>query len=214
VWVATGSSGTIVRVDPEVGAVVDRIELASPSDVVVPDAAGLAVADDGRLWVASAEGVLRVEPGSKHVRRVDIGATRAEALDVADGAVWASVLDGRTVRIEEGPAAATADFPGPRSGPVVAGEGGVWVGSNESIYSLEPGTATLRGALEAGGFVVDLALDGKTMWAVVYDQQALLRIDTDSLEIEQAIPLGAYPLAVAADGGRVWVCVVKKDPFA
>jgi DNA-binding SARP family transcriptional activator/outer membrane protein assembly factor BamB len=214
VWVATGSSGTIVRVDPEVGAAVDRIELAAPDDVVVPDAASVAVADDGRLWVASAEGVLRVEPRSERVERVDLGATRAEALDVADGAVWATVLDGRTVRIEAGPAALTADFPGPRSGPVVAGEGGVWVGSGRSIYSLEPATATLRGAVEAGGFVADLALDGKTIWAVVYDQQALLRIDTDSLEVEQAIPLGAYPLAVAADGGRVWVCVVTKDPFA
>ena len=214
VWVATGSSGTIVRVDPQVGAVVDRIELAAPGAVVVPDAAALAAADDGNLWVASAEGVLRVEPRSERIKRVDVGATRAEAIDVANGAVWATVLDGRTVRIEASAAAPTADFPGPRSGPVVAGDGGVWVGSNASIYSLEPGTATLRGALEAGGFVVDLALDGKTMWAIVYDQQALLRIDPRSLEVEQAIPLGAYPLAVAADGGRVWVCVVKKDPLA
>ena len=62
VWVATGSSGSIVRVDPEIGAVVDRIDLAGPDDIVVPDAAGVTVGDDGMLWVASAEGVLRVDP--------------------------------------------------------------------------------------------------------------------------------------------------------
>jgi hypothetical protein len=214
VWVATGSSGTIVRVDPEIGAVVDRIDLAGGDDVVVPDAAGVTVGDDGMLWVASAEGVLRVDPETKRIRRIDVGPTRVSAVAPVGSAVWANVLDGRTLRLEAGPGTPTAEFSGPGAGPLAADAEGVWISSVGSLVSLDPQDASLRGAVPAGGFVIGIAPDGDTVWAAVFEKQALLRVNAHSLEIEKAIPLGAYPLAIAVDGGRVWVCVVKENPFA
>jgi streptogramin lyase len=212
VWVATGSSGTIVRVDPEIGAVVDRINLAAPDAVVVPDAAGVAVGQDGMLWVASAEGVLRVNPETKRIRRIDVGATRVVAVAPVGRAVWANVVDGRTLRLETGPGTPTAEFSGPEAGPLAADADGVWISSVDSLVSLDPEDASLMGAVPAGGFVIGIAPDGDTVWAAVLQKQALLRVDARSLEVEQAIPLGGYPLAVAVDAARVWVCVVKEDP--
>jgi DNA-binding SARP family transcriptional activator len=212
VWVATGSTGTIVRVDPEVGAVVDRIDLAAPDGVVVPDAAGVAVGGDGALWVASAEGVLRVDPDSKRIRRIDVGPTRVIAVAPVGRGVWANVFDGRTLHLEAAAWTPTAEFAGPGAGPLAADADGVWISSVGSLVSLDPESASLRGAVPAGGFVVGIAPDGDTVWAAVFEKQALLRIDARSLEVEQAIPLGAYPLAIAVDDGRVWVCVVKDPP--
>jgi hypothetical protein len=164
------------------------------------------------LWVASAEGVLRVNPETKRIRRIDVGATRVVAVAPVGRAVWANVVDGRTLRLETGPGTPKAEFSGPEAGPLAADADGVWISSVDSLVSLDPEDASLMGAVPAGGFVIGIAPDGDTVWAAVLQKQALLRVDARSLEVEQAIPLGGYPLAVAVDAARVWVCVVKEDP--
>jgi hypothetical protein len=78
----------------------------------------------------------------------------------------------------------------------------VWISSVGSLVSAWiRKTPRSRAQCRRGGFVIGIAPDGGTVWAAVLEKQALLRVNARSLEVEQAIPLGAYPpWTVAASG--------------
>ena len=72
-WAATGGSGDVVQIDPELGAVARRIPLGDPDDPFVPSVSAIGVGD-GRVWAGTVEGLAQIDPATGAIiRTVDLG---------------------------------------------------------------------------------------------------------------------------------------------
>jgi NHL repeat len=83
VWVAR--AGGVVQIASD-----DSIASVTPANVGVPS--GVAIDDDGIVWVADSSGgrVLRVDPKSKDVKAIRLG-QRPDGIAAAEGKIWVTV---------------------------------------------------------------------------------------------------------------------------
>lgn len=121
VWVAAWSSGccgTVVRLDPQTGAVKQTIKTAAPGPLLV---------DGGRVWLALGN-LVEIDARDNLVAgSIDLGAAPV-GLAKDRGSLWVAVDDGRVVRIEpeSGRVVQTIRVGGKPSGIAVGGDT-VWV---------------------------------------------------------------------------------------
>lgn len=74
-------------------------------------------------------------------------------------------------------------------------------------------TSNLVGARLFKSGPIQVTGDGKTVWAVLEDHNAVSRMDTETFQVKQDIPVGEKPrgLAVLADGSEIWVACHDSD---
>ncbi len=143
VWAISGSSATVLRIDPRSGRVTARIVIVanrgaeSPYPIAI--AAGL-----GSVWVlnATAASVTRIDPVQALVTdTVQVGIERVPLrLAVGAGAAWVADGDGTLARIDVTTNALSTTAIAPSLYDVGVGAGGVWVTS---------GTTSAGGSLAA-----------------------------------------------------------------
>jgi YVTN family beta-propeller protein len=204
VWVADASNGTVSRIDPHSGVVVDRIAVGG-------DPASIA-SGDGAIWVANTVGatVLRINPATETVTQtIALGGSNSDALAFGGGRLW--VADSstralyevdpssgdrlRTIPLEVSPAA------------IVFGAGALWVldYTGATVLKVSPGSERVIASVHVGTGPGSLAFGAGDLWVANSLDSTVSRIDPATLTVRATIPVGSGPSAVIAAGGSVWV---------
>jgi hypothetical protein len=89
---------------------------------------------------------------------------------------------------------------------IAAGGGSVWVSANDArgrpaLVRIDGRSDRVTGTVP--GVTGPIAVDAAGVWAV--KGTSVVRITSDSLEVDARIPLGAVPLDISVGGGSVWV---------
>jgi YVTN family beta-propeller protein len=208
VWVVNQKDRTVSRVrDGE----VDTIGGAPYLDHVVVDG------ED--VWVSSFDraSIVRIDARSAEIAEtVGIPSRHAEGLAVGGGYLW--ITNPSTVRAQGTETVSRYDL---RSREVVStiavgktpifttfGLGSVWVSNydGDTVSVIGPGSSSAETVdLEGCDGPLGIATGHGSVWVVCYWTQELLRIDPDSRQVTDRIPVGQGPLEVAVGEGSVWV---------
>jgi YVTN family beta-propeller protein len=204
VWVADAGNGTVSRIDPHSGDVVDRIPVGG-------DPASIA-SGDGAIWVANAVGatILRINPTAETVAQtIALGGSNPDALALGGGRLW--VADSstrvlyeidpstgallRTIPLEVSPAA------------IVFGAGALWVAdySSATVLKVSPSSERVIATVHVGTGPGTLAFADGDLWVANSLDSTVSRIEPATLAVRATIPVGSGPSALSAAGGSVWV---------
>jgi hypothetical protein len=211
VWAATGAFGEVVRVDPGLGEIAERIPLGDPDDAVVPTAASIGVGD-GRVWVGALDGLARVSPSAgRVVETVDLGSSYALQVAVGGGAVWATTIASRAKRIEASSGRETTEFyAGSPVYAVALGGGALWVGGvTGQVWKVDPVTGVPVLGSRVIGDVAAVAFGLDAVWVTSSSEPQLERLDPATGDVEARIPIGGPAMDVVVAGGLVWVPVLS-----
>jgi DNA-binding beta-propeller fold protein YncE len=189
--------------------------------IPVPGAGGLAVAD-GVLWVLDGS---RMVVGIDPVTNAAVGKplrvpADAEAIAVADGALWAASVapgdlaapgDDAVTRIDLATRRRVATIKVRRAPlDVAAAPGAVWVtnsgGGGDSVARIDPKTNRLAGRpVRTGASPQSLAVGGGSLWVANHDARTVTRVDQASGKVVADIPVPSEPHRVAYGAGAAWV---------
>ena len=226
-WVTTVGSGdlgapndtdAVSRVDPETGEALATIKVSrGPMSVAfTPEA----------VWVVnfgmSGDTVIRIDPRTNQIVGDPIQTGRAPlSLAVGEGSVWVANHDAHTItRIDLATNQVVADITVP-SEPhrVTYGEGAVWVANLHvnSVTRIDPQTNQVVGEpIPIGFHAGNMAAGLGSVW-VTSDYRGpmdgapqdvvLVRIDPQTNQAVETIPLGGHPIDVEIAGDAVWVSV-------
>jgi streptogramin lyase len=99
---------------------------------------------------------------------------------------------------------------------IAAGDGAVWVVTQQSLWRLDPATNRFLGSIRPGPRAQGpVAAGAGAVWIMSFTDRALLRLDPESGTVAKTIPLGPliYPLnawhGIAVGEGAVWVAVTS-----
>ena len=134
---------------------------------------------------------------------------RPSAVAVADDVVWVAD-DGRGVveRLDANDGHALGDAVEVSSSPVAlaVAEGVVWVADSQgTVAPIDATTGTVGAPIGVGGTLVDIVVDGPTVWVADIERSIVIPIDRESrLPGEPiSVPFGVVRLATSAT--RLWV---------
>jgi YVTN family beta-propeller protein len=196
------------RIDPKRVEVVQRYRVRSR-------AVGLVVGG-GSLWVVDrlVNSVTRIDlargtvEGSVRVGRDPLVAT------FGFGALWVANADDATVSVIR-PGVDEVDTVHVRERPfgIAAGEGGVWVGSNQwaTITRIDPDTRRVVEHIDVGAIprgLYGVSVGAGYVWAADWYQGSVIRLDPRTNKAS-TIQLPVSPREVAIADGKVWVSVVR-----
>lgn len=220
VWVALPDEGEIVEVDPQDGAIRNRVPVADgPVDDI-----DLTVGA-GALWaVVHGEYVARVDPDSLEVERftaasspTDVG-VRGDVVRVLDSAGVIYQLD-----------AASGEEVAPRievdaheSGDLTYAAGSLWffADGGDSVTRLDPDTGDVVGAVDPEGSVIDFVIDPDVTWILTRSDQSasteptflLTAVDRDTTQaVGDPIPVEGEPAAMVIAGKSLWLSLTAED---
>jgi YVTN family beta-propeller protein len=226
-WVTTVASGdlgapsdidAVSRIDPQSGDVVATIKVSrGPMSVAfTPEA----------VWVVnfgqSGDTVIRIDPQTNQLSSDPIQTGRAPlSLAVGEGSVWVANHDAHTVtRIDSATNQVVANITVPSEPHRVAfGEGAVWVANwhINSVSRIDPQTNQVVGepipiGFHAGNMVAGLGSvwvtsDYRAPMDAAPEDVVLVRIDPQTNQAVETIPLGGHPIDVEIAGGAVWVSI-------
>jgi DNA-binding beta-propeller fold protein YncE len=210
VWIVKNDASMLLRIDPELNAVVARVEVDSTEALA---------AGGGAVWLSNPAGdtVTRIDPRTnKVVARIHV--VQATGIAVAPGAVWvANALEPSVVRIDPETNRVVATI---RVGPnftccsehmgVFAERGAVWaaVPNGNRLVRIDPATNTVAETVKLpycpGGYVT-IASDA--LWSAGGGcADVVARID---LRTKALTTLGEpHPVGLAFASGAVWVAVL------
>jgi YVTN family beta-propeller protein len=203
-WLADPSAGTVSRVDPRTGAVVDRIPVgATPGALAV---------GGGSVWAASVPGdrVTRIDPKTGTISQtIPLGGARAGALAFAAGRLWIADIIGNSL-IELDPDSGTLqrrlplDF---RPTVLAFGEAVIWAADYDagSVAELDLRTGQTLATVHVGNGPSALTVEHDAVWVTNTLDSTVSRVDPVSGSVVATIPVGSGPTAVTVDGGSVWV---------
>jgi len=226
-WVTTVASGdlgapsdndAVSRIDLQSGKVVATIKMSrGPMSVAfTPEA----------LWVVNfgmtGDTVVRIAPQTNQIVGDPIQTGRAPlSLAVGEGSLWIANHDIHTItRIDLATNQVVANITVPSEPHRVAyGEGAVWVANwhTNSVTRIAPQTNQIVGepipiGHHAGNMVAGLG----SVWVTsdyrspvdgAPEDVVLVRIDPQTNQVVETIPLGGHPIDVEIAGGAVWVSV-------
>ena len=216
VWVVNSGDGTVYRLNPKTGSVVDRIPAGREPTGIATGAGGVWVVDSGT------NRLLRISPGQNDaiVPQADVG-NGASAVAVSGTTVWvANTADGTLskVRVSSGKAEG-APIPLSASPSAIAtGAGGLWVASQDAGVVLHLTSAgDLIRRIPVGAGPASIAVQRNAVWVADSEQGTLWRINPKTDNATPSAHLGGRPTAVAVGDGRVWVAeqggkLVSVDP--
>jgi hypothetical protein len=224
-WAVAG--GVLVGVDPRRTSAMARIQLGGPNDFVSLLAVGA-----GAVWVATAAGVVRVDPATNQVTGTLPGDT--SAVGAGAGSLWSvrcTSEDGpcRLLRLDPHSlrVLARVGLPGPPAGSLVVGDDSAWLLDQAGgwLWRVDlAGGRVARVRLPSPEFSADvldqLAVGEGAVWALTSVQSptplgsrvdaGLVRIDPHTNRVSATTPLvnldsSSHDIQLAVGAGGVWV---------
>jgi hypothetical protein len=224
-WAVAG--GTLVGVDPRRRSTMARIRLGGPDDYVTLLAVGA-----GAAWVATAAGVVRVDPATGRVAGRLPGDTAA--VGAGAGSLWSvrcTSEDGPCQLLRQDPRSlrvlARLRLPGPPAGSLAVGDDSAWLADQSGgwLWRVDlAGGRIARVRLPSPEFTAaspsQLAVGEGAVWVLTSVQSptrlgsrvdvGLVRVDPDTNRVSAATPLAnldsaAHDLQLAVGAGGVWV---------
>lgn len=230
-WVTTVTSGdlgapsdtdAVSRIDAKTGKVVSTVKVprAPVSLAFTPEA----------IWVVNfgmdGDSVMRIDPKTGQISGDPIQTGRAPiSLAVGDGSLWVANHDAHTVtRIDFSTGQVLANITVPSEPHRLAfGEGAVWVADwhTNSVTRIDPKNNQVVGEpIPIGFHAGNIAAGLGSVW-VTSDYRApvdaapedvvLVRVDPQTNQVAETIPLGGHPIDVEIAGDAVWVSVQGDD---
>ena len=227
-WVTTVASGdlgapsdidTVSRIDPQSSEIVATIKVSrGPMSVAfTPES----------VWVVnfgmSGDTVIRIDPKTNQMMGNPIQTGRAPlSLAVGEESVWVANHDAHTVtRIDTTTGQVIANITVPSEPHRIAfGEGSVWVANwhINSVTRIDPQTNKVvgepipigfhhAGNMAAGLGSVWVTSDYRSPVDAAPEDVVLVRIDPQTNQAVETIPLGGHPIDVEIAGDAVWVSV-------
>ena len=177
VWTSGFGNGTLVRVDARTLRITRRIDVGG-----VPT--GLLNAA-GSIWVGLGRGatqVLRVDPASNEVKRIDVGVTAPSHFVHTAAGIWV-VNDGDTLVLlaaSDGRVLLTVHFGRTLVQPAVAPDGTLWVPDKEidTIFRVDPTTGRQLGSFPGGDGAFQALRAFSSMWVTSYAGSDIWRFRT------------------------------------
>ncbi|HKY54370.1 MAG TPA: hypothetical protein VJM08_08700 [Anaerolineales bacterium] len=218
----TPSEDTVSAIDAQSGEVLATIN--------VPRAPmSLAVTPEG-IWVVNFGGggdtVMRIDPENYEIAGEPVETGRAPiSLAVGDGSVWVASHDGHSVtRIDPLTHQVVASITlNEEPHRIAYGEGAVWVANwhVNSISRIDPQTNQIVGEpIPVGHHAGNLAVGFGSVWVTSdyrgpmdgdLEDVVLVRIDAETNQEVETIPLGGHPIDVEVSEEAVWVSVQGPD---
>jgi YVTN family beta-propeller protein len=212
VWVVHGRLGSVTRVHPSFGSVVDTVPLAGRSNTYVT--AGIAVGE-GSVWAAFGDSTLaRLDPSTNRKTGEVLAGTGPTSVVAAFGSIWVSnsgeaSVERYSVGTFPGDPVDELAVGGAPTG-LAAGAEAIWVASPEAgiVSKIEP-SAVASSALpiRVGERPSATATGGGAVWVANTGSRTLSRIDPATNEVVATIPLGNAPAGIAFGEDLVWVAV-------
>jgi len=230
-WVTTVASGdlgassdtdAVSRIDPKTGKVL--------STVKVPRAPMSLAFTSEAVWVVNfgmdGDIVIRIDPQTNQLIGEPIQTGRAPlSLAVGEGSVWVANHDANTItRIDLATNQVLANITVPSEPHRVAyGEGAVWVANwhINSVTRIDPQTNQIVGEpIPIGFHAGNIAAGLGSVWVTsdyrgpgdgAPEDVVLVRIDPQTNQTVETIPLGGHPIDVEIAGDAVWVSVQGSD---
>ena len=204
VWAADASNGTVSRIDPHSGVVVDRIAVGGdPASVT---------SGDGAIWVANTVGatILRIDPATETVTQtIALGGSNPDALAFGGGRLWVADSSSRVLyEVDPSTGARLRTIPLEASPTaIVFGAGALWVADYNSatVLKISPSSERVVATVRVATGPASLAFAAGDLWVANSLDSTVSRIDPATLTVRATIPVGSGPSAVIAAGGSVWV---------
>jgi len=198
--------GTIVRIDPETNAAVERFAGLVSRDLGFSPP--VVEAGEGGVWVLSGQSDVRhVDPSTGVVTPIEIGG-RVYRIALGHGRLWATARD--LVAVSPGSLAVDGEYDleepvAHRDFLVAVTDDAVWTASQGSLTRLDPVRGDQRtfdgGTAEDGMLAV-----GDDLWLVDRFRDEVSLFDTGANDHVQTIRLQSSPDHVAAgDDGTLWI---------
>jgi virginiamycin B lyase len=210
IWLAHANAtvGGVDRINPVTVQAIQHIPLPGATAIAVGRhdvwAVGHARPGQHRFVLAM------IDPRrNRVVRSVRLG-PRPVAVAEGSGAVW--IADARTdsvYRVDTaGSRVVTTIRVGANPGRIAAGDGVVWVANlgDQTLSHIDPSTNRVIGApVSLGKEINDITLAGSTLWVASADGTVVGLRAADGAVVSPAVSTEPAPLALAGDGGNVWV---------
>jgi YVTN family beta-propeller protein len=226
-WVTTVGSGdlgassdtdAVSRIDPETSEVLATVK--------VPRGPMSVVFTPGAVWVVnfgqSGDTVVRIDSKTNQFIGNPIQTGRAPlSLAIGEGSAWVANHDAHTVtRIDATTGQVIANITVPSEPHRIAfGEGAIWVANwhINSVTRIDPQTDQVIGepipiGFHAGNIAVGLGSvwvtsDYRSPVDAAPEDVVLVRIDPQTNQAIETIPLGGHPIDVEIAGDAVWVSI-------
>jgi YVTN family beta-propeller protein len=202
-WVANPSAEDVAQVDPESGAVVDRIPVSGePGDIV---------SGGGAIWVASTLGatVTRIDPATDETTQtIQLQGANPVALAFGGGRLWvADSTDQALLEIDPSTGSVTRTVSlDIRPGSLALGAGVIWIASYDSgtVEQLDPASGQTLDTVHVGNGPAEVAFGLGAVWVANSLDGTVSRIDPERVSVVATIPVGSGPSALAVGGEAVW----------
>ena len=226
-WVTTVGSGdlgapsetdAVSRIDPESDKILTTIKVSRGP-------MSLAFTPEG-VWVVnfgmSGNTVIRMDPRTGQIVGDPVQTGRAPlSVAVGEGSLWVANHDARTItRIDLATNQVVTNITVPSEPHRVAyGEGAVWVANFHvnSVTRIDPQTNEIVGEpIPIGHPAGNMAAGLGSVWVTsdyrgpvdaAPEDVVLVRIDPQTNQAVETIPLGGHPIDVEIAGGAVWVSI-------
>jgi streptogramin lyase len=167
VWTTGFGNGTLARVDAHTMRVTRRIRVGGAPTGLLRAA--------GAIWVGLGRGasqVLRVDPKSGKVRRIDVGVTAPSHFVATDAGIWV-VNDGDALVLldpTDGRVLRTRHIGRTLVQPALAPDGTLWVPDKEvdTVFRIDPATGGLLGSFAGGDGAFQALRAFGSMWVTSY----------------------------------------------
>ena len=205
-WTANRNSNDVSQIDMARNEVVAKVDVGSQPR-------GLAASTATYLWVANCDAhtVSKVDVGA-HLVAETISVPSPLGLAVIDGLLWVGTKTG--VRKFH---TASNSFPVSNAGldeeaatELVSGGGFVWVAGFNAVTKIEVSVVTQAQAMattlrlrpfESRG----MAFDGLYLWVAVYGSGQVVKVDSETGDVVQTVPVGTKPHSVVYTGQYIFV---------
>jgi streptogramin lyase len=180
---------------------------------------------EGAVWMVSADRarLARIDPGTNEVageidlRLLQIPEHVLLLLAAGEGALWITdqtnviQIDPQTNQIVGEPLPAGEEILA-----VALGHGTLWTGSHDDgiISRVDAKTHRVVAAIDMGFSVHGLAVSDEAAWVLDEHGFAVVRIDPQTNQAQERIPIDFIGASLAAGAGSVWVAPAARDSGA
>jgi streptogramin lyase len=177
VWTSGFSNGKLVQVDARTGRVVRRIKVGgAPNGLLY---------DRGAIWVGLGRGateVLKVDPTSGSIKRVDVGATAPTHFVATASGIWVA-NDGDTFTLlarDNGHVLKVVHFGRTLGQAALGPDGNLWVPDKEvdTVFRVDPATGALFDSFPGGNGAFQALRAFGSMWVTSYAGSDVWRFRT------------------------------------
>lgn len=169
--------------------------------------------DGRRIWVATGEKLLAIDPGSgAMVRSIDAPCDAGSAFD---GTHLYQIAEARIDKIDPASGQVVGSIPAPGAGRdsgLAWADGSLWVGQyrDRRIHRIDPATGAILRTIESNRFVTGVTWVDGELWHGTWegDQSEIRHIDSDSGAVLErlAMPGGTGVSGMESDGAGLFYC--------